>query len=94
MKTFKEVTATDGIGEFMIHLDENQDPIRIYTYADFLSDLNNRGYELDGKSAENEVYSPKNWKQKSINTLFVDYVGDIKYAWSYLRRWVSDEEMD
>ena len=91
---FNEVTAADGMEEFMVHLDENNEPIRIYGYADFFQRINNLGYELDGESAEKEVYTAKNWEFKSKNPLFVDFTGDIKYAWKYLRKFVADEDFE
>ena len=91
---FNEVTADDGHREFMVHLNEDKNPIRIYTYKDFLDDLNNQGYELDGKSAEKEVYTAKNWEQNSTNTLFVDFVGDVKHAYIYLRKYVSCGDLE
>ena len=89
---FNEVTAFDGLGEWMIHLDKASNPIRIYTYKDVPTIQ--RDYKMFGKSPENECYTIENYQQISTNELFVDYIGDLKYAWSYLRKFVSDEDID
>ena len=82
---FLEVEISDGMGEFMVHLDENNNPIRIYTYNDVPNITpDNRRYYV--KCAETDLYCVENYKQLSPNTLFLDYVGDLKKAWKYLKK--------
>lgn len=97
--SFIEVTVADGFGEFMVHLDESGEPVRMYTYAEDVGHHpKDRGYaEVESEWAEREVLHSSNYT-RGRNELFVyaKSIAWVRRVWTaYLRRYVSpDDEED
>jgi hypothetical protein len=75
MKTsFVEISVSDDPGEFMVHLDPNGNPIRLYTYEEDVGLWpKDKDYdESDAEWAERKVYDRENYeKENKLNSLFV-----------------------
>jgi len=68
MKTFTEVTVSDGYEEFMVHLVEGE-PVRLYVYARMFTG-HDAGYTPGERTAESAAYNPDNYKP-GTNPLFI-----------------------
>ncbi len=94
--SFIEITVADGHGEFMVHLDESGEPIRMYAYVkDLGSWPKDKSYDEDeAEWAEREVFHKARYRP-GRNPLFWHARSKVwvKRVWeAYLRKWVSQDD--
>lgn len=90
MKTFKEVTAFDGVNEWMFHLEEGNKPVRLYGYRD-------NEFDDDVNPKSKSVFVRSNFRDGS-NHLFVHLKGDennplLQKAWNKMKKWVDKNDL-
>jgi hypothetical protein len=91
--TFQEITIyIPWFGEYMVHLDENEKPIRIYVYAADVKVLGKSYKSLDNPT-EKILYDPQKYVKKSLNPLFLDLKEEyIQKCWQNIKKWRTKDD--